>query len=499
MSIIIIVSLGVLASDTIACRNGPNYWGNAFPGQGQAQHYYRNPRFPAEYFFGGPILPNSQSYDGSHYGSHDWVADAALRSLINPIMNPLNFKDWDWLIDASTATNKNPTFSQIYGDTNNKHNTVNSYITFLFATQMPDMRIKKEKPEETWQYYPQKIEIPSEGLIIQDLMIKKGKWVGQIQQHSYNFNPIKRTNGFYDFIPYYTMPATKALQLSKEAIKCISNRREDDDGNLVSAMQPEGSAGWLGSMSHYIVDLVIPAHTIIDNEVYNSKYHKWFENQLASCTKWNKVTPINFGPELGYFSYDISLIDKLGQIFPLPPNIAVDRMATKTIKAAFREDGTHQHITFNGDNLNEAYNSGLFLDNDKIDEMMEWNWKNDIDTNGRDNSIHRFFYEKVEELLCWATYYTACAMQHCYNEGKEKNDDKDPDVNFFVENPERFTPPSTRPEPEPQKRVDDYIDVRPEVNEGDRVTRDFKNFSKLLATISLMGIREVIEETIALI
>ncbi len=28
-------------------------------------------------------------------------------------------------------------------------------------------------------------------VIIEDLSVKKGKWVGQIQQHSYNFNPIR--------------------------------------------------------------------------------------------------------------------------------------------------------------------------------------------------------------------------------------------------------------------------------------------------------------------
>lgn len=414
-------------------------------------------------------------------------------------MNPFNFKDWGWMINPSIATNKNPIFSQNYGDNNDKHKTVNSYITFLFATQMPDMRIKKERPEETWQYYPQRIVIPSEGVIIEDLTIKNGKWVGQIQQHSYNFNPIKRSDGFYDFIAYYKMPATKALQLGKQAIACISNKKKDEGGNLISAMQPEGSAGWLGAMTHYIADLAIPAHTLIDNEVYNSKYHKWFENQLASCTKWNKNSLLNFGPELGYFSYDISLIDKLGQITPISPDFAVAQMAEITIKIAYREDGMHQHITFNGDNLEEAYNSGLFLDGSKIDEMSEWNWKTDIDANGRDNSIHRFFYEKVEELLCWATYYTACAMQYCYNEGKEKNDDNDPNSNYYVINPERVTPPSTRPTPEPQKRVDDYIDMRPEVDEEDRVIRDFKNFSKLLASLSLIGIREVAEGAVELI
>ena len=87
-------------------------------------------------------------------------------------------------------------------------------------------------------------------------------------------------------------------------------------------------------------------------------------------------------------------------------------------------------------------------------------------------------------------------MQHCYNEGKEKNNDEDPNTDYYVIDSDRVTPPSTRPEPEPQKRVDDYIDINPEVNEEDRVIRDFKNFSKLLTTISLIGIRQVIEVAI---
>ena len=57
-------------------------------------------------------------------------------------------------------------------------------------------------------------------------------------------------------------------------------------------------------------------------------------------------------------------------------------MAQKTIGEAYRIDGNHQHIPFTGSNLVEAENSGLYLNN-TYDTDIYWDWKEDIDINGR--------------------------------------------------------------------------------------------------------------------
>ena len=105
----------------------------------------------------------------------------------------------------------------------------------------------------------------------------------------------------------------------------------------------------------------------------------------------------------------------------------------------------------------------------------------DLGDNGRSNSVHRYFYDKVEYLLCWATYYTACAMQYCYNEGQEKSNNEVVNADYYVRNPVLPTPTAVRPEPDPQTTPNNNMPT-------ERVSRNFKNISELLRSISLAGI-----------
>jgi len=252
--IFVVFFLEVIISDVLACRNGPNYWGMGFPGNFSTEDYYKAPKEPSDFVFGKKGIEEDQYYDGSHYGTHDWIADAALRTLRNPIKNPLHFGDWTWLINSDIARNKWPSWKDGYGTPSGAHYTINSYYTFLFATQMPDMK-KDDYPDI------QRIKISEEGVVIQDFP-SPNMWVGQENKHRYHFNLVKSPAGVYDFFPIYTGSATIANLLGKEAIKCISNKKPDENGKETSAMQPEGASGWLGSMTHYLADLVVPAHLL---------------------------------------------------------------------------------------------------------------------------------------------------------------------------------------------------------------------------------------------
>ena len=74
--LIVLTTVELIAYDAIACRNGPNYWGGAYPGHGQTPNYFRNPQRREDYVFLGVPDRSAQYYDGSHYGTHDWIADA---------------------------------------------------------------------------------------------------------------------------------------------------------------------------------------------------------------------------------------------------------------------------------------------------------------------------------------------------------------------------------------------------------------------------------------
>ena len=118
----------------------------------------------------------------------------------------------------------------------------------------------------------------------------------------------------------------------------------------------------------------------------------------------------------------------------------------------------------------------------------------DIKSNGRLNSNHRYYYDKVEKLLCWSVYYTACAMQYCYNEGKKENDDNTPNPNYFVGKPERDNSTENTPVSDPQSRMDDFLNLRPPIDGENRIARNFKNISKIFASIALAGIPDTIRK-----
>lgn len=492
--ILVVITLEVVIADVIGVSNGPNYWGMGYPGN-LSQSRYRHPKKPSDFVFTSEVILDSRGYEGSHYGTHDWIADAALRTLQNPIKNPQYFGDWTWLINLDIAMNKQPFWREDYGATSGPHNTIRSYYTFLFATQMPDM--KKTK-------YPdiQQIDIPYEDVIIKDFEFKGGMWVGQENKHRYHFQLIESTLGSYEFLPMHTAPAKVALWLGEAATKCISNEEVDDNGEWTSAMQPEGAAGWLGSMTHYFADLVVPAH-LVENVKYPNIYlkdsfHTWFENQLANLTKWDKSVGSNGGPEQDFFSWDTHEITLL-PITPIRPDNAIALMADVAIKIAFRSDGNHQHIPINGNNQAIAENSGLFINHATYDTDVFWDWNGDIKNFGLSNSDHQFYYSKIEKLLCWSVYYSACAMQYCYNEGKNDNDNNVPNSDFFVDNPVRIppsddtiptpNPPSNRPDP--QTTLDEY--PRPPV---DRKARNFRNLGELLSSLALAGIPTILRESL---
>lgn len=494
-SIVFIVVFGVVISDTIACKNGPNYWGMGFPGNVMTTDVYKHPKNPSEYIFGKSSIPGAQGYDGSHYGTHDWIADAALRTLRNEIKNPLFFADWTWLMDSNIATHKWPAWKANYQTSSNRHERIRGYFTFLFATQMPDMKAKR---------YPdiQEIYIPSENVRIKDLERFGGKWVGQGGKDHYHFKIESVNNNWYTFKPEETPCINNIKMLGEEAIKCIGNQKIDEDGNKVSAMQPEGAAGWLGAMTHYIADLLVPAHVLKSStheHVYlKDMYHKWFENQLGALTKWDKAYKSHGGPESVYFSWDISSVS-FAPILPIPPDLAATIMAQKTISEAYRIDGNHQHISFTGNNLFEAENSGLYLNNTYNTDIF-WDWKEDIETNGRENSVHKYYYDKVEKLLAWSVYYSACAMQYCYNKGKEKNNDELPNSNYFAEFPERPIPKTIPTKmDEIQKSINDPGNLTPDIVETNKFVRNFKNFGKLLSSIALYAIQDSLRKLMGIL
>jgi len=179
----------------------------------------------------------------------------------------------------------------------------------------------------------------------------------------------------------------------------------------------------------------------------------------------------------------------LAPIIPIKPEFATTLMAVTTINVAYRTDGKHQHIPLSNNNHDEAENSGLYINETTHDKTIYWDWKEDLTNNGRENSVHRYFYDKVEYLLCWATYYTACAMQYCYNEGKEKSDDDVLNADHYVRNPVESTPPKERTETDAQNEIEQLRNLIPR----ERTSRNLKNIAEFVKSTALAGVAYVLK------
>ncbi len=171
--ILVVIAFEVAITDALGVSNGPNYWGMGYPGTINSRTRFQYPKLPSDFVFGGHSDRYSMGYDGSHYGTHDWIADASLRSLIDISKNPLFSLDWRWLITPDIARNKWPAWKADYG-TSGKHEVVRSYISFLYATQMPDTKIVTE------------LKIHEEGVTIKDFGYGK-MWIGQKTKHIFQF------------------------------------------------------------------------------------------------------------------------------------------------------------------------------------------------------------------------------------------------------------------------------------------------------------------------
>lgn len=465
---VIIIGFVFNISNASACVNGPNYDGMLYS--------YVNPTYPQDYI----IYRTIETGENGDYGTHDWFADGVICTLKSQQHNPNGYNKWDWLLSNTLSTQRYPNWESAYSDASKNHYVVRSYFTYLYATQMPDVERTGEGGIYIWE----------EGVNIKDVPKAEagsdsGKWVGidptrPRTQHRYNFEPVKITDSVYGFtpVPPYVLPS-KAHLLGDQAKKCIANTEKDNQGNDISAMKPEGASAWLGAMTHYYCDLVVPAHLLDINKyehVYIRDYHNWFEYQLGQLTLWDQYG--NGGP-----STDDMLYDKdVDTITSMRPDNAATALAVQAINIAYRTDGNHQYIE------NEP-KSGLFINaSERIglagkDYMKNWDWDFDIGEYGED-SVHKVFYDKVEKLLGYANYYCACAMQWVYDEAERELKDKninDPDPNHYAKNP--LPPPKDKIVSKPKNKDEISKSSQTNINQftEDTVKNAAKMAPKLLA------------------
>lgn len=361
----------------------------------------------------------------SDYGTHDWIADAALRLLYNE--DP---SQWNWLLHNKNDENPQWPQGNAYANSNNEHYAIRSYIYFLLATQWPDGGSANNP-------LPKTIYFEEEKEIIGDRRNHLGVWIGFHKYHNYRYNVYKHTT-----VPdyYYFEPKPRsninpqkaphyADKMGNLAIKCLAKDEKDD--NNVKGTKIEAGSFYLGLMTHYISDLACPPHLLQSTDTdtgahyYHDSFHEWFENQVRIFTYWNPDSN-NVGPYEGFFDINLGKYSKTN-IKARPPGVAASLLAYEAIITCFGEVG--------GGN-NGSIPLGLYISNENSDLTSTWKWNaNNRPSDQKivpDGITKKQYFDKTEKLLNLAIYYTACAMKYVRDEVNKKGG-IDPD--FFLKNP----------------------------------------------------------------
>lgn len=381
----------------------------------------------------------------SHYGTHDWIADAALRLLLSE--SGTGSADWRWLL--YDVLNKDPKWISSYGN-GITHNTIRSYMSFLFASQMPDMDPNKENNLRPHKH-PQYIDLRKlEGEVVGNYKDGSGVWVGKWYHQTFHWKVISDGLGHNSFIPKIADGSSSqkapwyAWKTSKIAIRCLTHKEQNKDGVYENWAKPETAACWLGVMAHFIADLACSPHLIQLNEGYypeSPDYHNWFETQISKFTTWdeNLAGPKGFHSRSNFFNIDMSIVGEDGNsILPIPPHIAAISTATFSIVKSYGHLGEGGLFVKRGDTTQENI-------------MNTWEWGEPGKERNSNTQImaggltYKQYYDKVEYLLNTAVYYTAAAMKWTINEAKDKNNGS-PNTNqwakipFYQKHPDQKIP-----------------------------------------------------------
>jgi hypothetical protein len=379
----------------------------------------------------------------SNYGAHDWMADSAIRLLIdNPNYrdevkwlfseesfqvtiegvqeqyNPLPIKDFDSYGSKETGGGFRLWF---YKDIVNKGKLTKSqwimarrWGYFLSATAVPDNDDRRSLNQRSSP-------IPAERA-----KTRQSKWMVS-GAHGADFKKTSNGKDWEYYISGDKGPDTMALQAASDAIWYL-NYKEGDK----KIPKYEAAAFCLGGMVHYISDACVAGHVThssknvdIDHlEQWSSDSDKGWEGFVASELIFDqnygvsKTPPYygggNGGPKWGNGAYEAN---------PFTTPSGVNIKSTMSPDECARTGGYYAFTGYDKDGnpgdgslgpnasanlaclLNENY--AYLHDNDK-DNPLFWNdgWTDFYNDEAKPNSKIRAF-----EMAEWAAYLSACAIR----------------------------------------------------------------------------------------
>jgi len=200
------------------------------------------------------------------------------------------------------------------------------------------------------------------------------------------------------------------------------NKKDDEENPKPWA---ESAAFYLGAMTHYIAEMAHPGHA---GGAAMGWSHKWFEQQVCEVTTLNDYT--NNGDNT---FFEIDLTEKLGWS-PIINGIKVSYSPWTCVDKLALITRDNKETDFNGNKGTGEYN-GTYLDRFEYDELDRFLFS-EVD---RNSPKYKSFFDRIEILLNWAVYYTACAIKYCLKNFDGQNTECTPNKE---EEPEReYFPP----------------------------------------------------------
>ncbi len=425
---------------------------------GSAQHENR----PVNYLF------------EDNYGVHDWIADSAVRLIANSENQDYQDKI-KWLYDDNVELNKFDDVSNAgssyakwfqkksFHPSTSAWYKARRYASFLHGTGWPDFRrmaVLKDPDSTVYTRISiQDINAPrNERHISQKVSFNSGS-------HSYTFKWvwIDKSAGYPNgvFYPENQAAGRAASRAGKEAVDFLAYQRTLADGTTQRIPKYEAASIALGAMAHYIGDLANPAHTY---KSYQFSYnHKYGEQQTRVDTAidyygyqkigdrfistnfpnggpdWNSLDPetlkVNGNPLKDpvtgnitglththnpyYAAMQMAYLTHTGYD---DDNVGDDSSDTNKMKNINPEKSYYgEYAAFSLSTLN--YKADFALT--RYDLKYVPYWSEHVSAQPYDSeyeAARQRTRERVEVLLKWAVYWTACAILWVSYEGKLSDD-----------------------------------------------------------------------------
>jgi len=173
-------------------------------------------------------------------------------------------------------------------------------------------------------------------------------------------------------------------------------RTKDVDGDKIPDPWCQTGAFYLGAMTHYITEVAHPLHA---TSIIYDNFHQWLENQVGYLTKLEHYKTNLYGNN--FFTIDLEKIlgYNASDLRDLSGFDAVNQMALVTEK--------NTENFFDGREGTGKYNVTYF-----IDFYKNHGYGFSFSEVGRNNEEYKPFFDRVEQLLNWAVFFTACSLRH---------------------------------------------------------------------------------------